>query len=81
MFEYEKMVRTAAYVLEYLGQQDDLKTWPYPATETTRLDTPKKNSFENIILLINIFKSHNCNQVLLHSELRFPPHEMKNAFL
>jgi Zn-dependent M28 family amino/carboxypeptidase len=28
---YEKMVQAAAYVLEYLARQDDLKTWLYPA--------------------------------------------------
>jgi hypothetical protein len=29
-FAYEKMVQAAAYVLEYLARQDDLKTWLYP---------------------------------------------------
>ncbi|CAF0779756.1 unnamed protein product [Rotaria sordida] len=28
---YEKMVQAAAYMLEYLGQKDDLPTWLYPA--------------------------------------------------
>ncbi|CAF0912270.1 unnamed protein product [Rotaria sp. Silwood1] len=27
---YEKMVQAAAYMLEYLGQKDDLPTWLYP---------------------------------------------------
>jgi hypothetical protein len=27
---YEKLVQAAAYVLEYLARQDDLKTWLYP---------------------------------------------------
>ena len=30
VFGYEKMVQAAAYVLEYLGRQDDLRTWLYP---------------------------------------------------
>ena len=30
VFAYEKMVRAAAHVLEFLGQQEDLKTWLYP---------------------------------------------------
>jgi len=29
-FAFEKMVQAAAYVLEYLGRQDDLKGWLYP---------------------------------------------------
>ena len=28
---YEKMVQAAAYVLEYLARQNDLKTWLYPS--------------------------------------------------
>ena len=30
VFAYEKMVQAAAYALEYLGQQDDLKSLLYP---------------------------------------------------
>ncbi len=30
VFVYEKMVQAAAYVLEFLGQQEDLKAWLYP---------------------------------------------------
>ncbi|CAF1487581.1 unnamed protein product [Rotaria sordida] len=30
VFVYEKMVQAAAYVLEYLARQDDLKQWLYP---------------------------------------------------
>ncbi|CAF1335882.1 unnamed protein product [Rotaria sordida] len=30
VFAYEKMVQAAAYVLEYLARQDDLKQWLYP---------------------------------------------------
>ena len=30
VFAYEKMVRAAAYVLEFLGQLEDLKMWLYP---------------------------------------------------
>ncbi|CAF3901669.1 unnamed protein product [Rotaria sp. Silwood2] len=32
LFGYEKMVKAAAYVLEFLGREDDLKTWLYPST-------------------------------------------------
>ncbi|CAF3721431.1 unnamed protein product [Rotaria socialis] len=31
LFGYEKMVQAAAYVLEFLGHEDDLKTWLYPS--------------------------------------------------
>ncbi|CAF2767486.1 unnamed protein product [Rotaria sp. Silwood2] len=34
---YEKMVKAAAYVLEVLGREDDLKTWLYPSIEIQRL--------------------------------------------
>ncbi|CAF3396852.1 unnamed protein product [Rotaria sp. Silwood1] len=30
---YEKMVKAAAYVLEFLGREEDLKTWLYPFTK------------------------------------------------
>jgi len=36
VFGYEKMVQAAAYVLEFLGQQEDLTTWLYPPTEIQR---------------------------------------------
>ena len=34
VFGYEKMVKAAAYALEYLGRQDDLKGWLYPVPAT-----------------------------------------------
>ncbi|CAF2045669.1 unnamed protein product [Rotaria magnacalcarata] len=34
LFGYEKMVQAAAYALEFLGRQDDLKAWLYPARST-----------------------------------------------
>ncbi|CAM2704201.1 unnamed protein product [Rotaria socialis] len=34
LFGYEKMVQAAAYALEFLGRQDDLKAWLYPARGT-----------------------------------------------
>jgi Zn-dependent M28 family amino/carboxypeptidase len=46
VFAYEKMVQAAAYVLEFLGQQQDLIKWLYPSSRTHRLNTrsykPKK---------------------------------------
>ncbi len=42
VFAYEKMVQVAAYVLEYLAQQDDLKGWLYPPAEIARLSTRPK---------------------------------------
>jgi aminopeptidase Y len=30
-FAYQKMVQVAAYILEYLGQTDNLETWLYPS--------------------------------------------------
>jgi hypothetical protein len=30
VFAYEKMLHAAAYVLEFLGREDDLKAWLYP---------------------------------------------------
>ena len=41
VFAYEKMVQAAAYVLEYLGQQDDLKAWLYPEWDNNRSDTSR----------------------------------------
>ncbi len=43
---YEKLVQAAAYVLEYLGWQDDLKTWLYPSTKIQRLNTQTKHRQE-----------------------------------
>jgi hypothetical protein len=43
---YEKLVQAAAYVLEYLGRQDDLKTWLYPSTKIQRLNTQTKHRQE-----------------------------------
>ncbi|CAF3316472.1 unnamed protein product [Rotaria sp. Silwood2] len=39
VFAYEKMIQAAAYVLEYLARQDDLKGWLYPSAEIQRLNT------------------------------------------
>jgi Zn-dependent M28 family amino/carboxypeptidase len=36
VFGYEKMVQAAAYALEFLGQQEDLKAWLYPSAEIQR---------------------------------------------
>ncbi|CAF1155250.1 unnamed protein product [Adineta steineri] len=33
IFAYEKILKAAAYALEYLGRQNDLKTWLYPSTK------------------------------------------------
>ncbi len=38
VFAYEKMVQAAAYVLEYLGRQQDLKSWLYPPNEIQNLN-------------------------------------------
>jgi hypothetical protein len=38
IFAYEKMVQAAAYVLEYLGGQQDLKSWLYPPNEMQNLN-------------------------------------------
>jgi hypothetical protein len=40
VFGYEKMVKAAAYVLESLGQQEDLTRWLYPSSRMQRLSTP-----------------------------------------
>ncbi len=37
-FAYEKMVQAAAYALEFLGREDDLKTWLYPNGTAHGLD-------------------------------------------
>ena len=39
VFGYEKMVQAAAYALEFLGRQEDLKGWLYPSTKLQRLNT------------------------------------------
>ena len=43
VFAFEKMVQAAAYVLESLGQQNDLKAWLYPAA-TTHPEIQNKNT-------------------------------------
>jgi Zn-dependent M28 family amino/carboxypeptidase len=48
-FAYEKMIQAAAYVLEFLARQDDLKTWLYPNGKVTRVDTPKQQQKYNSI--------------------------------
>jgi Zn-dependent M28 family amino/carboxypeptidase len=42
VFGYEKLVQAAAYVLEYLARQDDLKTWLYPNGTITRANNQEK---------------------------------------
>ncbi|CAF1165161.1 unnamed protein product [Adineta steineri] len=42
VFAYEKMVQAAAYTLEYLAQQDNLKEFLYPSAEIQRLNTQAK---------------------------------------
>ncbi|CAF3396152.1 unnamed protein product [Rotaria socialis] len=42
VFAYEKMVQAAAYVLEQLARQDDLKTWLYPAAQIAKLNDQQK---------------------------------------
>ncbi|CAF2563217.1 unnamed protein product [Rotaria sp. Silwood2] len=48
VFAFEKMVQAAAYVLEYLARQDDLKGWLYPEGRSlglkNRLSQRKYNS-------------------------------------
>ncbi len=39
VFGYEKSVQAAAYALEFLGRQEDLKGWLYPSTQLQRLNT------------------------------------------
>ena len=39
LFAYEKMVQAAAYVLEYLAKQSDLKLWLYPSSGAQREST------------------------------------------
>jgi len=46
VFGYEKMVQAAAYVLEFLAQQDDLKGWLYPSAEIQRLNTGTKQRYK-----------------------------------
>jgi hypothetical protein len=36
VFGYEKIIQAAAYALEFLGQQEDLKAWLYPSAEIQR---------------------------------------------
>ncbi|CAF1081667.1 unnamed protein product [Didymodactylos carnosus] len=43
-FAYTKMVKAAAYVLEYLGQLDDLQQWLYPPSQQVKNLTPPYNS-------------------------------------
>jgi hypothetical protein len=41
-FAYEKMVQAAAYTLEFLARQDDLKTWLYPEGRPLRSTVRQK---------------------------------------
>ena len=43
VFAYEKMVRAAAYALEFLGRQEDLMKWLYPTPRTPRSSESRKN--------------------------------------
>ncbi|CAF4401371.1 unnamed protein product, partial [Rotaria socialis] len=48
-FAYEKMVQAAAYVLEQLARQDDLKTWLYPEGRQIRYrNQPPKRKYDSI---------------------------------
>ncbi|CAF2532379.1 unnamed protein product [Rotaria sp. Silwood2] len=38
VFAYEKMVQAAAYALEYMARQENLKEWLYPTAEIGRLN-------------------------------------------
>jgi Zn-dependent M28 family amino/carboxypeptidase len=52
VFAYEKMIQAAAYVLEFLGRQDDLKTWLYPRNDTqqrnARSQQPSIRKYDSI---------------------------------
>ncbi len=47
-FGYEKLVRAAAYMLEYLARQDDLKTWLYPNGTVNRADNQEQRQYDSI---------------------------------
>ncbi len=47
---YEKMIQAAAYILEYLAVQNDLKTWLYPnGTVTRRNNEGLQRDYNSII--------------------------------
>ncbi|CAF1460066.1 unnamed protein product [Didymodactylos carnosus] len=41
-FAYQRMVQAAAYMLEYLGKQEGLKTWLYPPSEMKEFENLSK---------------------------------------
>ncbi|CAF1594098.1 unnamed protein product, partial [Didymodactylos carnosus] len=51
---YEILVKAAAYMIEYLGQLNDLKTWLYPNGQTTR-SLPSLNI--NDVVLNNYYRA------------------------
>ena len=42
------MVQAAAYVLEQLARQDDLKTWLYPAGQIAKLNNRQKQQQQQL---------------------------------
>jgi Zn-dependent M28 family amino/carboxypeptidase len=50
VFAFEKMVQAAAYVLEYLARQDDLKAWLYPEAEIQKSSArpPRQRVYSSI---------------------------------
>jgi Zn-dependent M28 family amino/carboxypeptidase len=42
-FAYEKVVKSAAYAIEYLGRLNDLEQWLYPQGRTRNLPLPNQN--------------------------------------
>jgi len=48
MFGYEKMVQAAAYMLEYLGRMNDLKTWLYPNGQPTVQNDMESTKYDSV---------------------------------
>jgi hypothetical protein len=50
------MIQAAAYVLEFLARQDDLKTWLYPSAEIQRLNSPRPKQRQKYNSINEYFK-------------------------
>ncbi|CAF3442452.1 unnamed protein product [Rotaria socialis] len=58
LFGYEKMVQAAAYALEYLGRQHDLKTWLYPSIEVQHVHARSQKLQQKIVQEYNSMNEH-----------------------
>jgi len=54
-FAYEKVVKAAAYAIEYVGRLNDLEQWLYPQGRAKNVKPPNRNQLEDIHNDPNLF--------------------------